>query len=294
MKKTWIALASCFIMLCGACVKEQTPAGLILVNTVSFTDTTYTVSPIPTAQERIIFVEEATGVHCTNCPAGAKELKNIKDAHPGKIISSAVYSPFLNGYALPAKYDFNTQDALDLVNYLGNGDPSKPAAAINRLSDPGNMAKSGNIYFYDKSDWAVTINGLLTKKTPLNIDLQIFTANNDYKLKATVTFTDTITADLAFSVFLLEDEIIDLQDSTGKVIEDYEHNHVLRKIITPVSGSTFLSGVAQKTAGLAFSRTFDIVIPDKVLDRKNCKLVCVINKVGSSKEVLHAAEIELP
>jgi hypothetical protein len=58
-----------------ACVKEQIPAGLILAPTVSFSDTTYTITTIPAAQERVIFVEEATGVHCVNCPAGAAELK---------------------------------------------------------------------------------------------------------------------------------------------------------------------------------------------------------------------------
>ena len=277
-----------------ACVKEQTPAGLVLTETVSFTDTTYTVTQLPTPQARMIFVEEATGVHCTNCPAGAAELRNIKNAYPNRILSTAVYSPFLNGFQPPAKYDFNTQDALDLVTFLGSGDPSKPSAAINRISTAANQANTGNSYFYNKSDWNTTINAMLSQTTPLNIDLQVFPNGSNYRLKSTVTFTDTITAELGYSVFLIEDDVIDVQYSTGVEIEDYEHMHVLRKIITPLAGSVFLSSVATKSKGTVFERTFDIVIPSNVLNKNNCHLICIVNKVGPSKEVMQASEIHLP
>lgn len=292
-QKILIGFSALSLMVYG-CVKEQIPAGLILDQTVSFTDTTYTVTPVPAAQTRIIFIEEATGVHCVNCPAGAAELRNLKAAHPGRILSTAVYSPFLNAFQAPALYDFNSQDALDLVNFLGNGDPSKPSAAINRTTAANNQANTGNSYFYSKSDWSGAITNMLPQTTPINIDLQAFVNGADYRLKSKVTFTDTITADLAFSVFLIEDDIIDLQDSTGVEIDDYEHMHVLRKIITPLAGSSFLNGVITKPKGTVFERTFDIVVPSSVLNKNNCHLICVVNKVGSSKEVLQASEIHLP
>lgn len=284
---------SALSMFAYACVKEQTPAGLILNETVSFTDTTYTITQIPAAQTRVIFVEEATGVHCTNCPAGAALLKTIKNANPNRIISTAVYSPFLNNFQPPAKYNFNTQDALDLVNFLGGGDPSKPSAAINRISTANNQANTGNAYFYNSSDWNTTISSLLSQSTPLNLDLEVFTSGDNYKLKSKVTFTDTITADLAYSVFLIEDDVIDIQDSTGAEIEEYEHMHVLRKIVTPLAGSIFLENTPTKTKGTVFERTFDIVIPTNVINKNNCKIICIVNKVGASKEVLHAEEIDL-
>lgn len=277
-----------------ACVKEQIPAGLILAPTVSFSDTTYTITSIPAAQAKVIFVEEATGVHCVNCPAGAAELKSIKLANPNRILSTAVYSPFLNNFQPPAKYNFNSQDALDLVNFLGNGDPSKPSAAINRTNSAANQASTGNAYFYGKSVWNTTIQGMLTQTTPVNLDLEVFVNGNDYRLKSKATFTDTITADLGYSVFLIEDDVIDLQDSIGKAIDEYEHMHVLRKIVTPLAGSAFLSSTPTKQKGTVFERTFDIVIPPNVVNKNNCHLICIINKIGASKEVLHASEIHLP
>ncbi len=294
MKNKFLLAFSFVLMFASACIKEQTPAGLILNETVSFTDTTYTVTPVPAAQQRIIFFEEATGVHCTNCPDGAAELRTLKANHPNRILSTAVYSPFLNDFFPPSKYNFNSQDALDLVNFLGNSDPSKPSAAINRTTAPNNQGNTGNAFFYSKPDWATTIASMLPLTTPININLEVFSNGADYRLKSKVTFTDTITADLAYSVFLIEDDVIDVQDSTSTTIDDYEHMHVLRKIITPLAGSSFLNNTPTKGKGVVFERTFDVVLPTSVINKSNCHLICVVNKVGASKEVLQASEIHLP
>ncbi len=291
--KFFLAFASA-LLFASACIKEQTPAGLILNATVSFTDTTYTVTPVPAPQDRIIFFEEATGVHCTNCPDGAAELKILKANNPNRILSTAVYSPFLNEFSPPAKYNFNSQEALDLVTFLGNSDPSKPSAAINRTTAANNQGNTGNSFFYGKSDWATTVAAMLPQTTPININLEVFANGADYRLKSKVTFTDTITADLAFSVFLIENDVIDLQYSNAGEIDDYEHMHVLRKIITPLAGSSFLTGTPTKGKGVVFERTFDVVLPGSVINKSNCHLICVVNKVGASKEVLQASEIHLP
>ena len=294
MKNNFFLAIATSLLFAAGCIKEQTPAGLILNETVSFTDTTYMVTPIPAQQQRILFFEEATGVHCTNCPDGAAELRTLKANHPNRILSTAVYSPFLNAFQAPSKYDFNSQDALDLVNFLGNSDPSKPSAAINRTTAPNNQGNTGNAYFYSKTDWATTIAGMLSQSTPININLEAFVNGTDYRLKSKVTFTDTITAELAYSVFLIEDDVIDAQDSTSTTIDDYEHMHVLRKIITPLAGSSFLNSTPTKGKGVVFERTFDVVLPASVINKNNCHLICVVNKVGSSKEVLQASEIHLP
>ena len=272
------------------CIKEQRTAGIVLTETVSFSDTTYMVTQLPTVQDRVIFVEEATGVRCTNCPDGANDLKNLKSTYPNRILSTAVYSPFLNHFQPPAKYDFNSQDAEDLIKFLAGSDQSKPSAAINRISNPNN----GNVIFYNRSDWNTTIASLLTQKTPLNIDLQAFANGDNYRLKAKATFTDTITAELGFSVFLIEDDVIDLQYSNAGEIDDYEHMHILRKVVTPLAGSAFLASTPTKTKGTVYERTFDIAIPSNVVNKSNCHLICIVNKMGASKEVLHASEIHLP
>lgn len=277
-----------------SCIKEQKPAGIILSPTITFTDSIYTASQIPSAQARVVLVEEATGVHCVNCPAGAAMLRGIKAAYPNRILSAAVYSPFLNYFVAPSKYDFNTQDALDLVTFLGNVDPSKPSAAINRTTAPNNQNNTGNSYFYDRNDWNTSIANFLNTSTPVNLEVSAEFINNAYKLNAKTTFTENVSSDLAISLFVIEDGIIDIQDSTGVEIEDYEHEHVLRKILTPISGLNILETTPIKTKGTVLERTFYFEMPTKVLNKSNAKVLCFIHKVGSDKEVLQVAEINLP
>jgi hypothetical protein len=277
-----------------ACIKEQKPAGIILTPTITFTDSIYTTSQIPVAQARVVFVEEATGVHCVNCPAGAAMLRGIKAANPNRILSASIYSPFLNTFTAPSKYDFNTQDALDLVTFLGNVDPSKPSAAINRVAAPNNQNNTGNSYFYDRNDWNSVIANFLNTPTPVNLELNAEFINNAYKLNTKTTFTDNFSSDLAISLFVIEDGIVDLQDSTGVEIEDYEHEHVLRKILTPISGLNILATSPIKSKGTVLERTFYFEMPSKVLNKSNAKVLCFIHKVGSSKEILQVAEIDLP
>ena len=278
------------IIAFACCRKEQIPAGLILTKTITFTDSTYSTAQLPAAQPRVIFVEEATGVHCVNCPAGAALLKSLKVANPNRILSAAIYSPFLNNFTPPSKYDFNSQDALDLVTFLGNGDPSKPSAAINRKTDANNQ----NNTFYDRNDWSATIATFLNTSTPVNINMSAEFVNNAYKVKAITTFTENITSDLAYSLFVLEDGVVDVQDSTGVEIEDYEHEHILRKILTPIAGLTFLETTPTKLKGTVLERTFYFEIPNNILNKTNAKVLCFVHKVGSNKEVLQVAEIGLP
>jgi hypothetical protein len=294
MKNIFLVITT-ISMLGIACVKEQTPAGLVLGETIAFTDSTYTISNLPTPQASVIFIEEATGVHCVNCPAGATELKNLKNANPNRILSTAVYSPFLNQFEPPSKYDFNSQDAFDLVVFLGNGDPSKPAAAINRISSTNNQANTGNAFFYNREEWSGVIQLLINKSTPVNIDLTAQKDTTTYTINTKIVFTENYFEPLAISLFLIEDDVEDLQDSNTGEIENYIHNHILRKIITPLAGTPFLADVPSITKGTVLQRKFyNIRLPKTIVDSKNCHVICVVNKIGASREVLHAAEIHLP
>lgn len=273
-----------------ACTKEQMPSGLNLYNTINTLDTGYVlIDSIPAAQTKHILIEEATGVRCPNCPAGSTAVKDLQTANPGRIYPVSVYSPFLNEFYAPALYNFNTADAEDLVINLG-GDPAKPSATIDRLTTGNTVVP----YFFAKQDWAATVANRLTKTTPVNLDLEVLPNGSNYYLKSKVTFTDTLTAGLALSVYVLEDSVIDLQEFPSSVIKtDYVHNHVLRDIVTPISGASFLNMFATKDKGRVIENTFEITLPSNVLNKNHVKLLCFVHKTGASKEVLQVEEIDL-
>lgn len=275
------------LVLMAACVKEKAPSGLVLHSDVNTKDTTYITTSVPAKQTKVIFFEEATGVHCSNCPDGAKLLKSLSDQNSGRILSAAIYSPFLNDFTSPSTHDFNQPEFLQLVNFLG-GDPSKPSACIDRL--PTNDVLP---YFFDQTLWAGKVTQLLSKTTPVNIELSTQKVNNDYLLKSIFTFTDTLTAPLACTVYLLEDGIVDYQNDKNVDVLDYVHNHVLQKIITPLSGSAFLTDIIQKEKGRVFERSFLFSLPTQVVNKANCKLLCFVHKTGADKEILQVQEVDL-
>lgn len=286
MKRSGLCLG--IIVLLASCVKEKTPGSLILHNEINTKDTTYITTTIPAPQTRVILCEEATGVRCSNCPDGAKQMKNLVEQNPNKIIVAALYSNLLNNFLPPSTHDFNNKKVDSLVLYILGGDPWKPSAAINRIPTQGVLP-----YFFDQTVWAGTINSLLTKTTPINLELSSIPNGNEYILKSKITFTDTLTAKLAVSAYLLEDSIIDYQLDKTTDVPDYVHNHVVASILTPISGITFLDDIAQKEKGRVFERSFVFSIPTNVVNKAHCKLLCFIHKTGSDKEVLQAQEVEL-
>ncbi len=290
MKKIKYVSILLVLFATACCHNEQIPAGLILKDAINTKDSTYILSTVPAKQPKKILIEEATGVLCTNCPDGAKALRDLEALHPNKIIPAAVYSPFLNDFQAPAKYDFNTTDAYDLVTFVEGSDVSKPSACIDRVYSGGAPA-----YYYKLSDWSSVLGSLLSKTTPLNIDVTATpTANtNEYLIKSTVTFTEAWSGDIALSLFLIEDKVIDYQDSSVVVLPNYEHNHILRKIITPVSGATFTGAVTNKEVGRVYEKFVTFTLPANIVDKSNCKIIGFVHKTGTSKEVIHVEEIDL-
>jgi hypothetical protein len=294
MKNKFILFTALALWALSSCTKEQVPSGLILKDQKNTKDSTYVISTIPASQSKHILVEEATGVHCSNCPLGAKILRDLKIQYPNKILSVAVYSQFLNDFQAPSKYDFNSTDAMDLVMFIEGKDPSKPYAAIDRL----NTGSADFNYFFKLNNWASKIDELLVKTTPLNIELTSTpTINtNEYLISTKTIFTEDWSGDLAMSIYLIEDHVKDYQDSSVVKIPDYEHNHILRKIITPVPGSTFKDATTTKEKGRVYEKfvTFTIpTIPTTTIKKENCHIIAFVHKTGTDKEIIHAQEIEL-
>ena len=89
--------------------------------------------------------------------------------------------------------------------------------------------------------------------------------------------------------------MIDVQElsTAAKHNEDYDHEHVLRDIITSPTGSTILSGMTSIPAGQVYQRTFIYTIPAG-WNADNCHVVAYVsNNEPSTQEVVQAGEAAL-
>ncbi|HRO42547.1 MAG TPA: Omp28-related outer membrane protein [Flavipsychrobacter sp.] len=302
MKKSLLVAGSAFLFFLNACKEigpaiDFTPQVVDTFFKVRAYDTSYT-DAVPTPQNKKMLIEEYTGVQCPNCPAGATILKNYDVANPGKIVIVALHSGSLTD-RIPnkSKYYFANDDVQNMVNnYLGGNVNAKPAAAIDRTP------QSNGLFIVNKNQWTSAINQRATATSPVNLTVtsRYDTAFKKVVINVKIAYTQQVTKKQNLSLWVLEDKIIDAQYDGTVTIDNYEHNHVFRDFITPVTGSAILSSVTTKSPGLVYER--QLIYTPKFLGNAsldqwnldNCKIVAVIhNDEQGDKEVAQVMEVNL-
>ena len=255
-------------------------------------DTTYVVSPVPAAEARNVLIEEFTGVSCPNCPAAHLIIKGLKaDNPPGRIVAISLYMQNM-GFTDPrpgTDDDFRTEIASIIGQEIyAGGASSLPIGGIDRV-------KFNNTMLLDRGLWASNVNNRLQVASPVN--LSVTSAHSDadssVKVKFTATFTESINKQVYYSIAIVQDSIVDAQETPTTDIEDYLHTDVLREFIS----ANDATGVALEANG--------VYEPGRVIVRtvtghlksmwkpEHCKVIVFLHYSGTDKEVLQAKEIEL-
>lgn len=191
--------------------------------------------PIIEDNGNVVLLEELTGASCPNCPKGTAAVQAILDKFPGKVTAIAIHGKFL---AEPvknrSKYDFRNEDAKGLEEWfqpwLG-----KPAAAFNRVDQNSADEKYA---IFATGLWQSKVEEELQKEHVMNILMDV--KYDETSRVAKIDFTAIPLKDLAgeynYSIFLTESHIIDAQTNGSVIIDDFEHNHVLRDMATGFKG----------------------------------------------------------
>jgi hypothetical protein len=283
MKKIFI-LFTITLFIFTSC-EEEVPPGLNLTPERSVFDTTYITNTIPVAQTTNVLIEDFTGVKCPNCPRAQTVAKNLMIAnpnrvvvmaiHPGKGLLSTLTSPFKTpGDDHDSKYDFRTAEGADLLTLLG-GTSQLPIGSINRAIFSGETS-----ILINDPKWTSKTNEKLITNSIVNIDTfgnkgVYFVEANKIRVNVKLTYTAAATDSQFVSIAIIEDDLIDYQESGAVVIEDYEHNHVFRKMITPITGSQLKASII---AGRVFEKTFEYELkPTETWNKKNLKLIVFIH-----------------
>lgn len=283
MKKI-ILLFTISVFIFTSC-EEEVPPGLNLTPERSVFDTTYITNTIPVAQTTNVLIEDFTGVKCPNCPRAQTVAKNLMIAnsnrvyvmaiHPGKGLLSTLTSPFKTpGDDHDSKYDFRTAEGADLLTLLG-GTSQLPIGSINRTIFSGETS-----ILINDPKWTSKTNEKLITSSIVNIDTfsnkgVYFADANKIRVNVKITYTTNATDSQFVSIAIIEDKLIDYQESGSVVLDNYEHNHVFRKMITPTTGSQLKATIV---AGRVFETTYEYeLIPTETWNKKNLKVVVFVH-----------------
>lgn len=248
--------------------------------------------PIPdtrvTDSRRVVIIEEFTGTSCPNCVNGILQTENIAEFYPDNVVVIAVHSNFLGAPASPGQTDLRTKDAQDIEVFLGGALFGKPEAAFNRLYDNTNKS-----YRYGPPDvWKTYVDEELKK--PLQAELNISTIYDSVTRELNITLNvvglENLGEVLHLHCGITESNIVADQLDNFEIIEDFIHNHVLRKLITPVSGEKIAD---QLTKDKSINKTYNFILPvDPVLwQAENCAVFAYVSLDETKKYILQAAEI---
>lgn len=241
---------------------------------------------IPTikAGSRRVLVEEITGVNCTNCPKGARELRSIQEqVGEDKLILIAVHSGGNLSEPIPeSKYDLQTQKGYQMVAVIGQLS-GIPSAAIGRRFFPDQGSE------FSIPTWASKISDEF--KYDFHFDLFV---NNTYDpssrkldVKVNMSPDSTLAAGHRLTVVITQDSIIDAQNDNSVIYPNYVHRHVLRDIISRVDGDPIDEPLK---AGAQITKNYSVTL-DSTWDAKHCTVVAYVHGSGvPDKVVVQAAE----
>jgi len=257
--------------------------------TIPLADTSYVTIDIPNPQDKVVFIEEFSGVTCVNCPEGNAFVEGLLDKYPGRVISSTLHA---GSFAVPisgSDEDFAIEETEIIDNFLGV--EGYPAASVDRQLFTGELIAMNSPY----ANWEAATEAQLQKSTPVNIDLVVDCDKNDQYIKVStkLTYTKDSEAEHNLSLFLLESKIIDPQLSAqvaGGYIANYEHNHVVRDMLTSPLGISISN--TSLVEGLTVIKEFELELADNWVV-ENCEIIAIVHKTGDSKEVVHGAKDKL-
>ena len=254
-------------------------------------------------QEKNVYIEDFTGVQCSNCPDAAKRIKSIKEAYPGRVVSMAIHAGadnFVQPKAGHSTYFFVTKEGNNIAGMLG-ASGSLPEGTVERVK-----YESEEKIITSRLTWSGQTDQRITETTPVNIDFVMEKKEeNSFTFLVRVLYNENVDASDAhfLAVYLNENDLVDYQyDIIKGDIEDYHHEHVFRKSLTKFDGDSLkVSGESNPyMAGRVFQRRFTVTVKEDApgetyrtgWNMENLGIVAFVHKkTAEDYEVLHVKEL---
>lgn len=221
-------------------------------------DYTYPTFTQNTNADRNVMLEDFTGHKCPSCPSGAAVAKDIENANSRVFVATihAGKGGLTNFQKISNDCGTitNPNDEFCTILYVpegleygatfqnGYGFFGNPSGTINRVSFDGDA----NNMFLGYPEWTGRVNEVLTANDlKLNIQAQsnYYTETNGLYLHVETEFLEDLSGnDYNLVVYVLENEIVDFQDSSGVILEDYHHHNVFRGCIDGLAWGRSIAG----------------------------------------------------
>ncbi len=245
---------------------------LVMSSVIANADPTSPQWVSTTPKNRVMIVEEHTGVRCMYCPIGHKAAKQLMTNNPGKVFVINFHTAMNGPVPQYEGWDFRTPEGDTLAAAFEL--KGVPSGLTNRLPVNQNWWSSDGA-------WASVLPQVVAMPSPVNIYARASINEVSRKMVVEVELYYTGSSDTTINrltVLLLQNEIIGGQVDGGPFNTDmhvgvidanqkvyrYRHQHALRKYISP--GGTFGQDVSPTKAGSYIYKKYEVDLPTSIRD----------------------------
>lgn len=216
-----------------------------------------------------VVMETCTGTWCGYCPCGHQIINSILVSYPKTVVLC---------YHGPPNYG-NPQDPWTSTGYPMIqlfGMTSYPTGVINRASG-----------IVSRSSWFSFVSSYASQPPNVRVTLTNPTINyTTRKITGTVSATALQNLTGAYSIFvaITENHLIYPQNiysacGTAGIQNDYIHDHVVRALITPTTGTQLTAGPWNMNQTLTYNLNY--TVSDASISLANCDVVMFVYKEGT-------------
>ena len=188
-----------------------------------------------------VLLEDFTAHQCGNCPPAGALAEQIAEDNDGLVHLLAIHAGSLAAVSsAPFDTDWTNTEANAYWDQLAA--QVNPIGRINRRGGPEEIASPNN--------WPALVNAELALTPDAHLQGTIIpdpTVSGDVHLHTHITFANAVPGDVRLALLINENHLIAAQldyQSDPQVIEDFEHNHLLRGSLSGADGLVVASNPA--------------------------------------------------
>ena len=277
MKKIFNILAVSFFMVgMIACDKIEEPY---------FKENNEVSEHIPLAKEdtlnwvneKVVLLEDYTGVRCQNCPNAAVIAHGLQEQYGHQLVVLGVHAGGMTD-PLPNSPDFRTDEGTEWYNTFGFS--TNPIGTVNRKSNNGS-------YIYKDNQWADAVAEAVVGVPNIRLltALEYDNATRELKVSAYSKFLAEFPDLYNVTVCIMEDSIAGKQIGAPDPY-NYTHRHVFRGTMNGAWGTELNDELIAPDTEIV--KSFSIKLDEKY-NVDNCYIIAYVY-LRESKEILQVTE----
>ncbi len=236
-----------------------------------------------TPPDRIVLIEEFTGVRCVNCPEGSEQIETLLGIYGESLIAVSIHAGFFAEPYSESTYDFRTTEGSGIESLLGPA-AGYPTASVNRR-----QFDSESEILIERNKWAgyIAQEKEESPKMALVLEKNYNTDSRLLEVTAKISFNETVSEPIRISAMITENNILDTQLTPDGKVNDYSHKHVLRTMMTNFDGDLYSEGTNVGDTG---EKSFSMTLPAD-WNEANCHVIIFMHEFQSKKDILQAVEV---